>query len=360
MRSTSIGLGLLATLLGGCGTDASSPVVDSGTVDASVDVVASDATPADANLADGALDPQARISAAKTTASSNAFCTKITPFYWEIGNAQGAIVSASAGNGSVSANSTLDIASASKLWWGAYVVERFKADLTQVDLPSMTMQSGRTNLVDCVGTTTVAQCCAKKGKAGVGTTACDVESADVDHFDYNGGHFEGYGVTLGLGSSDATALAVEYTKVLGADLHPGFKSPLLAGGMQMNAADYAPFLRKILSGGLAIHDHLGEHAVCTLPGASCPSAHYSPSPLAWHYSYGHFVEDDPDTGDGAFSSPGLYGFYPWIDASKTYYGLVARESIVGIASPNVTDTPYYLSAQCGRAIRKAFMTGVAQ
>ena len=46
------------------------------------------------------------------------------------------------------------------------------------------------------------------------------------------------------------------------------------------------------------------------------------------------------------SSPGAFGFYPWIDASKTYYGLVARLAI-GSALESV---------YCGRMIRKAWVT----
>ena len=91
--------------------------------------------------------------------------------------------------------------------------------------------------------------------------------------------------------------------------------------------------------------------MCTLPSA-CPTAVYSPSPLAWHYSYAHWVEDEPTTGDGAFSSPGAFGFYPWIDATKTYYGILARAVVGGGA--------YLESAMCGRLLRKAFVTGTAQ
>jgi len=31
-------------------------------------------------------------------------------------------------------------------------------------------------------------------------------------------------------------------------------------------------------------------------------------------------------GDGAFSSPGAFGFYPWIDRTKTNYGVLARSA----------------------------------
>jgi len=75
-----------------------------------------------------------------------------------------------------------------------------------------------------------------------------------------------------------------------------------------------------------------------------------PPSESWHYSVAHWVEDDPKVGDGAFSSPGAFGFYPWIDASKSYYGVVAR------AAPNGA----WASVQCGRLIRKAWLVGKSQ
>jgi len=314
--------------------------------DGGADVVTQDAAVLDVVHDDG----DARFVAAQMTAQSSALCTKIAPFYWEIGNAGSALVSGTTGSGLIGATTQLNVASASKLWWGAYVVERFKSDLGQIDMPSMTMMAGRTNFTSCTGAATVDACCALAGADG--GTNCDVEPNDVNHFYYAGGHFQAYASTLGLGADDDAALVTEMSSKLGTELHFAFTQPQLAGGMKMSASDYAQFLRKILGGGLAIHDHLGENAVCTLPGASCPTSNYSPAPLAWHYSYGHWVEDEPQTGDGAFSSPGKFGFYPWIDSTKTFYGIVAREDFAVGA--------YYASALCGRAIRKAFITGVPQ
>ena len=79
---------------------------------------------------------------------------------------------------------------------------------------------------------------------------------------------------------------------------------------------------------------------------------YSPFPEQNHYSVGHWVEDDPVHGDGAFSSPGAFGFYPWISANRVAYGIVAREAHVSKAGSD--------SVVCGRAIRKAWTTGVVQ
>src|SRR5206468_10474115 len=96
-------------------------------------------------------------------------------------------------------------------------------------------------------------------------------------------------------------------------------------------ADYARMLRKILAGDLKMHDALGMDPVCT--NASVPGCNAVPgaSPLnvtgeAWHYAMGHWVEDDPQVGDGAFSSAGAFGFYPWIDRGASFYGILARDS----------------------------------
>ena len=84
----------------------------------------------------------------------------------------------------------------------------------------------------------------------------------------------------------------------------------------------------------------------TFPMSSSPS----PAPFAGQVL---LLEDDPAIGDGAYSSAGAFGFYPWIDASRTWYGIVARAAVddngMGFAS-----------AQCGRLIRKAWVVGLAQ
>ena len=74
---------------------------------------------------------------------------------------------------------------------------------------------------------------------------------------------------------------------------------------------------------------------------------------SWNYSLGHWVEDDPVVGDHAFSSAGALGFYPWIDRTKTLYGILSRRS------DGLEGNAGYNSARCGRLIRQAWVTGVA-
>jgi CubicO group peptidase (beta-lactamase class C family) len=155
----------------------------------------------------------------------------------------------------------------------------------------------------------------------------------------------------GLGAMDNAALAAELRAQLGADIALGYTQPQLAGGVFTTPAAYAVFLRKLLNRQLHMAGLLGSNPVCTNP-LTCSAAVYTPIPMteSWHYALGHWVEDDPQVGDGAFSSPGAFGFYPWVDASKTYYGVVARQVLNG----------YLASANCGRLVRKAWLTGSTQ
>jgi hypothetical protein len=291
---------------------------------------------------------QQRIQAATTTAENNDLCMAIRPFYWEIGNATAAVASGSLNSASsattYTANSRMSIASASKWLYASYVVERRRGALTAEDYRYLNFQSGYTNFTECLMTQTVGEC---EGYLDNGTFT----PAHEGKFFYNSGHMQKHATLLGLGPLGNAQLADEIETQLGADVAIAYTQPQLAGGAFMSSSAYALLLRKMLSGRLRMGSMLGTHAVCTNP-ASCPAAVLAPirPRESWHYSIGHWVEDDPAVGDGAFSSAGAFGFYPWIDASKTYYGVVARAAAAGALE----------SVDCGRLIRKAWITGVAQ
>lgn len=328
-----------------------------------------------------------RQQAATSTAQGNAACTGITPFYWEIGDKSNSLASGTGGDGSAdapSANTLMPIASASKWLFGAYVLEKKAVasnnPLPDDDLPYLNFTSAYHSLSSgsCTLTRSVGSCFTA---LRIGGHNDDSSPADIGHFFYNGGHFQAYAVnSLGLGNSydNATTeqpkLAAEIQSQLGLDISLFYVDPQLAGGAAMTADNYSRFLRKILTGQLRMHDYLGHNSVCTHANSSdCPSAIYSPvnqsgpgvspndiSDERWHYSLGHWVEDDPVVGDGAFSSAGAFGFYPWIDASKTWYGLIARRDSSQSDSEDPTGRAYFTSVQCGRLIRKAWLTGTAQ
>lgn len=302
-----------------------------------------------------ALSTEARAQAATATAQTHAACVAIAPFYWEIGDARGALASGATGDGSIVRSSTFNIASATKRLFGAYVVEKRNGHVNAGDIAALTMSSGYTSfgILSCSlllsGDPTVNDC----------FTVGDNETYTADHdgkFFYNGGHFQKWGVDNGMGAMTSAMLTDEFKSVLGTDAALSFSTPQLAGGAIGSAESYARFLTRVLNNELRIGALLGAHAVCTLPGV-CATAVSSPAPAPYEYSLGHWVESD-SLGDGSFSSAGAFGFYPWIDASKKYYGIVSRH--VTDASSGGEGGVGWQSAQCGAQLRKAFMSGESQ
>jgi hypothetical protein len=292
------------------------------------------------------IEPAQRLAAARQTATANAECLAVSPFYYEIGDRNGPLVGEPVGDGTYLATSRMSIASASKWLFGAYVAEVRQGQLDDTDRRATHMLSGYASMADtCGGIGTTVGSCFASGSNDTYTPA------KLDRYNYNSGHFQKWGVDNGMADMTAIDVAHAYQSRLGITV--AFSGPLLAGGAIMSAADYAVFLRRILHGELRIAALLGSTPTCTQP-ATCPTADASPlTAEAWHYSIGHWVEDDPETGDGSYSSAGAFGFYPWIDQARNYYGILARSDKSG-------DNQGYASARCGRLIRKAYMSGVAQ
>lgn len=307
----------------------------------------------------GPLTTTQRVQAATATAQNNSACSAIQPFYWEVGDRSVALASGSVGSTAPTAASNMLIASASKWMFGAYVAERRLGQLSDEDITALTMRYGYTHLnySRCLTTATVGECSSAMHLLDSYSND-SLESAYVGKFFYNGGHFQKYAVSsLGLGGNSNAALKVSIANYIGQDFSFAYDSPQLAAGVATTPADYGFFLRKILSNQLRMGGLLGAYAVCTNPD-TCATAVSTPIPLteSWHYSLGHWVEDDVSVGDGAFSSPGAFGFYPWIDSSKTYYGIVARD----VRPATIGDSVAFGSVSCGRLIRKAWLTGTQQ
>ena len=295
-----------------------------------------------------------RAQAAQSTANSGAnACHAIQPFYWEIGDASATLASGStdsaSGNPTYAAATAMSIASASKWLYAAYVAERRAGVLSPSDIQFLHFQSGYVSF-DAFGSCgffDTVDVCLNKGDNGKYSAASDGK------FNYDGGHMQKLASLDGMGALGSTGLAAEVRRLLGTDIALTYSQPQLAGGVVTSAADYARFLRKVLAGSLRMSALLGSHAVCANP-TTCSQAVYSPTPSSedWRYSMGHWVDADPVVGDGSFSSTGAFGFHPWIDAGKTTYGVLARRTTV----PGTG----FESAVCGRLLRKAWATGMAQ
>ncbi|MDE1145319.1 MAG: hypothetical protein PW843_01715 [Azospirillaceae bacterium] len=279
-----------------------------------------------------------RKSAVTVAINTVAACRDLGDFYWEIGDGGGPLASGARGT-RYSANRPLQVASSSKLVFAAYVVERTGGQLSPDQLDALEMRSGYDsfNPLACFGAHTVAACLDRQGN---GT----LHAGHKGQFSYNGGHDQHLAVTLGLGTLDRYGLAAEVRRVLGPELHLDYAAPRVAGGLKASPAAYGAFLRKVVAGHLRLRDLLGSHAICT-QGADCPSVQHPDLPRPWHYSLNHWIEDGPGD-DGAFSAPGMMGFYPWISADRRTYGLIARE----VMAPKA----YLASMACGQALRRAW------
>lgn len=299
-----------------------------------------------------------RAIAATSTATTHAACKALPNFYWEIGDRGGRLASGTRGLLAPKASTTMAIYSAAKWMFGAYVYERRAGALSAEEIRYLNLTSGHAGTASCTANQTVSACRSKMGA---------FDPAAVGRFHYGPAHHQQLAVDLGLGSQSRTQLAASLRGVLGTDIALSYDQAILASGIRTTPAAYALFLQKILDGRLRIGEALGSSAVCTYTSASsaetsrtrCANASYSPTDGAsytlyeqWDYSLGHWVETDPVTGDGAFSSAGYAGFYPWIDASHSYYGVLARTELANAASRD--------SILCGRQIRKAWLTGIAQ
>ena len=181
-----------------------------------------------------------------------------------------------------------------------------------------------------------------------------VESpAAVGNFFYSAGHFQYHAANImGLAAMKGPALTTEINSQLGPSDFV-YVQTNLAGGLNASASGYAGFLRRMLRNELVMSANLGIEKICG--SAACATgAVLSPAPTneAWNYSLGHWVEDDPTVGDHAYSSAGALGFYPCIDRTKTWYGVLARRA------PSPGGQQGVVSLRCGCLIRQAWVTGV--
>ncbi|PJZ65002.1 hypothetical protein CH371_16010 [Leptospira wolffii] len=357
MRSQLAFLALILSIIGCSAPNSSS--MDSAALLLSI---SSEQTPTPFTVV--ATGQQAKLDAVEQTATTNAFCTALGSFYWEIGDKNGSYGFSSVA-GSTNASTSMLIASASKWIWGAYVLQKVGTPGTN-EKSYLRMLSNYDNLSDssCNLTLTV-NACFTAGPGNDGTNNNNyLDSVNANKYYYNGGHFQAYaalnpsGLTPSLTNFTRAQLAAEVANTLFSGSNPGisYAVPQPAGGVITNASVYASFLRRILNSDITMGSYLGADPVVTHPDKNPTAAAYSPFRITatqeeTHYSYGHWIEDSTGN-DGSYSSPGKFGFYPWIDPSNSTYGILARYSTSGLA--------YLQSVYCGRLLRKAFQTGVAQ
>ncbi|RKH21798.1 hypothetical protein D7X74_00250 [Corallococcus sp. CA047B] len=294
--------------------------------------------------------------AALDTANTSASCAPLGNFYWELGNAAGALYAIPRGSG-VSATTVMPIASASKwLYAGAYVQSKGYANLTADEKKRLNFTSGyideSTTLCGDAGTT-VSDC------YGPAYKDVSYRSLQNGRFFYNGGHMQKLALDdIGARKGTGVASVMDWINArLGTTLPESDSDVAPAGGFSASAAYYRVFLMKLINNQYELSSKLNVDSVPAWEGGTNVS--YTPWTAAGqaYYGLGHWIEGETVSGVWTVtghSSAGAFGFYPWVNAARTRYMLLARSRQLG------GDAEGEKSRVCAQAIRKAYELGVPQ
>ncbi len=116
----------------------------------------------------------------------------------------------------------------------------------------------------------------------------------------------------------------------------GLANPLIAGGMRASAHDYGTLLGLIFNRGrlgtarVATAELFDEQAREPYPAAVIGSSPAQSQGWAFRYGLAVWLQcSTPATGCASLSSPGAFGFTPWINRSAGYYATIAMEEVIG-------------------------------
>jgi CubicO group peptidase (beta-lactamase class C family) len=175
--------------------------------------------------------------------------------------------------------------------------------------------------------------------------ALPLEAAPGTRFDYGSTHLAVAGrmaeVVTGRAWNDVFAAQTLDLLDLPADLYyyanplaeTGQGNPLLAGGLKVSMNDYEPILRFVFDKGVWLGSSrvapslFDAQAIAPFPEAEIGRTPARPASL--RYGLTAWLEcSTPATGCDTLSSPGAFGFVPWLDRAKGYY------AILGMQVPN--------------------------
>lgn len=132
-----------------------------------------------------------------------------------------------------------------------------------------------------------------------------------------------------LGLDDPAMTYVTFPKQADTD----GENPLAAGGLRISTDDYLALLRLVDDGGqldgeafidVAMIDRMFKNPYSDARIGEVPSVALN---LAWRYSWSAWLEcPGPVDECDLISSPGAFGFTPWVDREHGYYAILAMES----------------------------------
>jgi CubicO group peptidase (beta-lactamase class C family) len=283
-------------------------------------------------------------------------------FYLLIGNESG--VAYTFQKGSIAGSTSVQIASASK-WPMSVVIQRLLEEgiLDEHTRPQdiipwwtsdpsdsrsritvyhlLTFQSGFNDDVGCLNnqqTISLEDCV--KAIYDMGT-----QTEPGSAFYYGGNHMQvlGYMAENKTGIDWKTLFSTYLTEPLGmVARYGGSTNPRMAGGIFSSANDYAKMVRA-----LYLKTHLLPETIENMErDRTNVTIAYSPAPgygWEWHYAFGHWVECNSSTFTPVCStdeyhmrsSAGAFGFYPFIDRTHNYYGVLSTMGSTGGGSATI-------------------------
>ena len=139
----------------------------------------------------------------------------------------------------------------------------------------------------------------------------------------------------------------------------GTSNPLIAGGLQMTMNEYARVLELEYRRGMYRGQRLIGDALFTVQATEpYPDAVIGDSPvgrigLEYHYGLANWLEcPPPAVACPVQSSPGAFGFTPWVDRSGGYYAILGMD-VGGIGRTGVVKFSVQLAQQLRPLIREA-------
>lgn len=294
--------------------------------------------------------------AAVDTANSSQDCTSLGDFYWEVGNGTTKLFGFSRGT-SVSETTVMPLASASKwLYASAYLQSKGYLNLGADEKKGLNFTSGflegNTNATCGDAGTTVSAC------YGPDYKAVAYDDSQNGSFFYGGGHMQKLALDdMGARTGTGLASVVDWLNgQLGTSFPQSSGAVAVAGGFWGSAAHYRVFLQKLLTNQYAMSVRLNADAVPAYPGG--PGVAYTPWVTGQaYYGLGHWLERESVNNVWTVtghSSPGMFGFYPWVEAGKGQYMLLARSRTL------TTGGEGEMSRACAHRIHDAYQSGVPQ
>jgi CubicO group peptidase (beta-lactamase class C family) len=143
-------------------------------------------------------------------------------------------------------------------------------------------------------------------------------------------------------------------------LRPENRNPLLAGGARSSLRDYGRFLEMIAGKGVYKGRRvLSEQAIREMQkdqtgGLPLLRASNDRMGRASHYGLGEWLDvQAPDGRTIQVSSPGAFGFRPWLNLDRNLYGVFMMQRAPGGPGANATFDPWALIDQVHQAVDAA-------